>query len=89
MKLNDNTLSRFRGNAPLAVNEIQRVKVDVTALPQGYLDFLYRYNGGEGFVGPNAYVIFWRLGELAELNEAYQVAEFAPGLLAFGSNGGG
>jgi len=30
-------------------------------------------NGGEGFIGPNAYVIFWRLGELAEMNKAYQV----------------
>lgn len=47
------------------------------------------WNGGEGFIGPNAYVIFWKLEELMELNKAYQVAEYAPGLFIFGSDGGG
>jgi SMI1 / KNR4 family (SUKH-1) len=49
---------------------------------------LQQADGGEGFVG-NAYVILWRVGELVEMNKAYQVAEYAPGLFLFGSDGGG
>ena len=45
-------------------------------------------DGGEGFIGL-AYVIFWRLGELLEMNNGYQVEKYAPGLLLFGSDGGG
>jgi hypothetical protein len=41
----------------------------------------------EGFVG-NAYLILWRVGELLEMNKAYQVAQYAPGLFLFGSDGG-
>ncbi len=45
-------------------------------------------DGGEGFVG-NAYLILWRAGELTEMNRAYQVTDYAPGLFLFGSDGGG
>jgi len=37
----------------------------------------------------DAYLILWRVGELLELNKAYHVAEYAPGLFLFGTNGGG
>ncbi|MGP8199719.1 MAG: SMI1/KNR4 family protein [Limisphaerales bacterium] len=57
-------------------------------LPDDYAEFLQQANGGEGFVG-NAYVILWRVEELLEMNKAYQVAEYAPGLFLFGSDGGG
>src|SRR5579871_2211090 len=40
-------------------------------------------------IGPNAYVIFWSLGDLIEMNKSYQVEEYAPGFLIFGSDGGG
>ena len=58
-------------------------------LPAGYVAFLRMANGGDGFVGENAYVILWKCGELAEMNEAYEVKDYAPGLLLFGSDGGG
>jgi hypothetical protein len=32
---------------------------------------------------------FWRIGELLEMNRAYEVADYAPGLFLFGSDGGG
>jgi SMI1-KNR4 cell-wall len=57
-------------------------------LPDDYAGFLQQTNGGEGFVG-NAYVILWRVEDLLEMNDAYQVAEYALGLFLFGSDGGG
>ena len=35
------------------------------------------------------YLMLWRVEELAEMNTAYQVDEYAPGLLLIGSDGGG
>lgn len=57
-------------------------------LPNGYVNFLGHANGGEGLIG-NSYLILWPVEQLQELNEAYNVKEFAPGLLLFGSSGGG
>jgi SMI1 / KNR4 family (SUKH-1) len=59
-----------------------------TQLPKPYLDLIKRTNGVEGFVTDDAYLILWSAGQVAELNEAYSVAEFAPGLILIGSNGG-
>lgn len=83
-------LRNFRGNEPASAAEIEQLEVNCGfVLPKDYREFLRLTNGGEGFIGPNAYVILWKIGELAEMNEAYQVAEYAPGLFIFGSDGGG
>lgn len=58
------------------------------ALPRDYLDFLRQHNGGEGFIGEH-YIVFWKAEELADFNREYEVGEYAPGILLFGSNGGG
>src|SRR4051794_18456447 len=58
------------------------------ALPSDYLDFLRQHNGGEGFIGDN-YIIFWKAEELADFNREYEVEKYAPGILLFGSDGGG
>jgi len=58
------------------------------ALPSDYLAFLRQHTGGAGFVGEN-YIIFWKAEELADFNRDYEVEEYAPGILLFGSNGGG
>lgn len=82
--------SDFRGNAPANASDFEQFETDVGfGLPADYESFLRRSNGGEGFIGPNGYVIFWKLGDLMEMNKAYQVPEFAPGLFIFGSDGGG
>jgi hypothetical protein len=57
-------------------------------LPKEYVLFLKLTNGGEGFLG-NAYVILWGAEELTSMNRSYEVQEYAPGLLIFGSDGGG
>ena len=58
-------------------------------LPEEYIEFLKLSNGGEGFIGKNSYVILWGVDELASLNQSYEVQQYAPGFLIFGSNGGG
>lgn len=57
-------------------------------LPRDYLDFLRQHNGGEGFIGDN-YIVFWKAEELADFNREYEVEKYAPGILLFGSDGGG
>ena len=76
---------------PPATDEAVAVfeKVSGMQLPDDYRHFLQIANGGEGFIGKNAYVILWGVEELASLNEAYEVEDYAPGLLIIGSDGGG
>jgi hypothetical protein len=56
--------------------------------PSDYLDVLQFSNGGEGFIH-QCYFRLYSTEELLSLNQAYQVKSFAPGLVIFGSNGGG
>ena len=58
-------------------------------LPYSYKEFLQLSNGGEGFIGDNSYVILWSIEELIEINESYEVNDYAPGIFLFGSDGGG
>lgn len=79
-------LSLNPGASDDALNTVMRaLKVE---LPHDYREFLRASNGGEGFLGQN-YVALWRAEELKPLNDSYDVAQFAPGLLLFGSDGGG
>lgn len=63
--------------------------LQVGTLPLEYLEFLKKTNGGYGFIGNESYVILWQLEEIGFLNKAYEVQKYVPGLLLFGSNGGG
>lgn len=58
-------------------------------LPPDYREFLKVTDGGEGFIGKNAYVILWGVDEINSMNQAYEVEKYASGLLIFGSDGGG
>ena len=58
------------------------------SLPSDYVQLLQQYNGGEGFIGEN-YLILWKAEELGTFNREYEVKHYAPGLVLFGSNGGG
>ena len=61
-----------------------------STLPDSYFALLRVTNGGEGDlgVGPGWFVP-WPVEEVLLNNRGYQIAEFAPGLFGFGSNGGG
>jgi hypothetical protein len=81
--------ARFAANPPAGREEIEKLQNELKfALPKSYVEFLLTANGGEGFI-PDSYVIFWRVEELVSRNAVYNVAEFAPGLFLFGSNGDG
>lgn len=57
--------------------------------PQDYVEFLIATNGADGALTPSIYLSLWRLEDIFSSNELYAVEEFAPGLLLFGSDGGG
>lgn len=79
----------FNGNAPAAAAQVAAAEQTLKkSLPGDFREFLLHTNGGEGMIGEN-YVMLWNADELAEYNESYQVNEYAPGLLLFGSDGGG
>jgi hypothetical protein len=58
-------------------------------LPQDYIEFMQKYNGGEGSVGKEAWLILFPLEELDEINEDYCIDEFLPNHCIIGSSGGG
>ncbi len=53
-------------------------------LPEDYLAFMREYNGGEGPLGKNNYGRFFRLEELEEINNEYNVQEYWPGYIVIG-----
>lgn len=76
----------FRPNPPASREILASLKISVH-LPEAYLAFLRRANGGEGFIGER-YVQLWRAEDLVEANFAYKTAEFFPKLFLVGSDGG-
>jgi len=56
-------------------------------LPSDYVTLMQITNGAEGPLG-SSYLVIWPVEEVVPLNEANAVAEFAPGLVLFASDGG-
>lgn len=69
------------------LNEVE-VKLEIK-LPEQYVEFMLESNGAEGQVGSSSYLAIWSIEQLVPLNEEYAVNEFTPGLVYFGSDGGG
>ncbi len=81
--------AQFKANPPASAALIAQSQAKLSfPLPADYASFLRQMNGGEGSLG-KAYVALWRVEQLGERNAGYEVAEFAPGLFLFGSNGAG
>jgi len=57
-------------------------------LPKDYMEFMLYSNGAEGKIGPKSYLSIWPAEQILELNDEYEVKEFTPSLLYFGSDGG-
>lgn len=70
----------------------QRLKHDWSELPyvfpSEYMEFLELFNGYCGFLG-TSYVDLMQFEELMEINEAYEMEKFFPGMNMIGSDGGG
>ena len=85
----DNLLANFNGNLGVSPSSLNEFHLSTGLnLPDDYVEFLRRRNGGEGFIG-DSYLILWKLEELVEFNRDYEVTEYCPGLLLIGSSGGG
>ena len=57
-------------------------------LPNGFLNFFENSNGGN-ISNDDNYVSIWPLSDLVDLNQGYEIDEFAPNFFLFGSEGGG
>lgn len=74
--------------------QIQKLLQDLGSdLPPDYIDLLRFSNGVVGMIQReghegSAYVDLWKAEEIIAENEGYNVAEYGPGMLLFGSNGG-
>jgi len=82
-------LKQFAINGVISESALRELELQLGyPLPQQYKDIMTEIDGGEGFVG-DQYLILWRVNEIAEFNKEYEVSKYAPGLLLFGSSGGG
>ena len=87
-ELND-FLDDFSGNDPVSPLELREAEQALgRRLPAEFIDLLSILNGGEGFVG-DKYLMIWSAGEIVDYSAQYDVQKYAPGLVVFGSNGGG
>lgn len=79
----------FRSSLPASIDDIKVAERSLgIAIPSDYKEFLLRHDGGEGFIGSH-YLILWKAADLLGHNKAYEVSIYAPGLVFFGSTGGG
>jgi hypothetical protein len=86
----DDLLREFERAPPAGEDAIEEAQdALVFRFPEEYAEFLRMSNGGEGFVGPERYLMLWPVEELPESNQDYEVDVMAPGLVLFGSSGGG
>jgi len=78
----------FSANPPAHLQAIEKFEAESRIqLPQDYVCFLQKMNGGEGEFG-ESYLALWSIDDIVERNRGYMVAEATPGLLVFGSDGG-
>jgi len=76
-------------NPPTTEKTINEVEKGLgIKFPCEYFELMKSANGVEGKIGENSYIAIWQIENLIQYNEGYAVAEFAPGLLIFGSDGG-
>jgi cell wall assembly regulator SMI1 len=85
-------LSEFTGNPPASAESIalleQHFRGMGKELPSDLRDVLETSDGAEGFINGH-YLMLWGAAEIIEYQKSYQVELYAPGLLLFGSSGGG
>jgi hypothetical protein len=83
------SFGEFSLNGPADELELEAAEKQFgKALPEDFKAFLLEHDGGEGFLGEH-YFVLWRVCELVPFNRDYEVADYAPGLIVFGSDGGG
>ena len=84
MTMNDTMKLMFREFVFNEKPEKMIADVNGLALPEDYLAFMREYNGGEGPLGENNYGRFFKLEELKEINDEYDVSNSWPGHIVIG-----
>jgi hypothetical protein len=85
----DKLLSETTMRPPCPPNELADFVEIVGPVPHpDYLDFISRHNGCDGPIGDEGYIRIWSLDNVIARTEQSGTAEFAPGLLLFGGDGG-
>jgi len=74
-------------NANTLIEEIEK-KLNFK-FPIQYKEFMLKYDGAEGEIGENSYLVIWPLKEIVSLNEEFEISKYIPDLICFGSDGGG
>ncbi len=74
----------FNEAADHVIREVNGVPV-----PDDYLEFMRRHNGGEGNVGRNSYMQLVKLEELEEFNNDYEIPEYLKDIFIFATDLGG
>ena len=83
-------VSTMKMNPPAIAETLRDVEFELgIKFPEQYKNFMLESNGAEGCIGKNAYLVIWPIEEIVKRNRGYMVDEFVPGLVYFGSNGGG
>lgn len=59
------------------------------ALPNDFIEVFSTSNGYEGPIGKSGYLVIWPVEDIHRNNEEYGFLEYLPGIVAFGSDGGG
>lgn len=86
----DTYFEKMECNSPALENDIKHVEeIMGISFPRDYVAFMMKADGAEGSLGENSYLSIWRIEDIAELNNDYEVSEYTPGLVYFGSDGGG
>ena len=73
----------FNNKTDYKIKEVNGIK-----LPKNYLEFMSKNNGGEGPIGKNIYGWFYKLEELVDVNNEYEVQKWWPGYVVIGSDMG-
>ena len=77
----------FEFNEPYIGEDIRKI-YDVE-LPDNYIEFMKKYNGGRGEIIGEYWLELFSMEELQGLNDDYELQEFLPDHIIIGSNGGG
>ena len=57
-------------------------------LPVGFIDF-YKETNGADIISNESNIFLWPISDIVRLNKEYNVEEYAPEFMIFGSDGGG
>lgn len=78
------------GDKPLEAEIEKFLPLFPSALPEEYINFITNYDGATGDLPVQPYYFqFWRIKEILENNQGYEIQENLPNYFGIGGNGGG